>query len=194
MEQRIFHGHLSPDDLAECLLIHFHRGNLRVQQIGQGEKVAIQILTREKPNAGGETALGITFQTVEDGVAVHVGKQAWFGIAASLGYTALSTIKNPFNLLHRIDDIAQDIEYLQLQDEVWKVLEANAKALGTGYELSERLRRTMCEYCGVANPAGEPSCIACGAPLGKVQPSSCKNCGYIIMHNEKYCPNCKQLL
>ena len=88
----------------------------------------------------------------------------------------------------------QDIEYLQLQDEVLKVLQANAKALGSGYELSERLRRIMCEYCGVANPAGKPSCIACGAPLGRVQPSSCKNCGYIILHNEKYCPNCKNPL
>ncbi len=192
MEQKFFHGQFSAEELSECLLIHFNRGNLLVQKIKQDEGVAIQIKTRSNPTSGGNTALGIYFTDVEDGVAVQVGQQTWFGVAASLGYSAIATFLNPANLLHRLDDIAQDVEYLQLTDEVWKVLQANARALGSGFELSERLRRIKCEYCDVANPTGSPTCIACGAPMGNAQPTSCPHCGYIITSNETVCPNCKR--
>lgn len=194
MEQRIFHGDFSADDLAACLLVHFNRGNFIVHKIGSGESVVVQIKTRKNSPSGGQTALTISFQKVEDGVAAQTSQQAWVGVAASLGYSALAAIQNPFNLLNRIDDIAQDIESIQLTDEAWKVLAANAKVLGSGYELSNRLHRVMCEYCLTANPAGAPSCLACGAPLGNAQPSTCKNCGYVVLPSESICPNCKQPL
>ena len=191
MEQRIFHGTFTPEEFAECLLVHFNRGNLQVQKIGGGNSMAVQIKTRDLRTSGGETALGITFQSVEDGVMVQVGQQTWFGIVASLGISALAAFRNPLNLLHRLDDIAQDFEYVQLTDEIWKVLDSNAKALGSGYELSERLKRIMCDYCLTANHTGAPSCIACGAPLGHLQPFTCKNCGYVLFEFEKTCPNCR---
>ncbi len=156
--------------------------------------MAVQIATSRWHSSGGETALSVFFQKVEDGISVQTSQQSWFGIAASLGYTAITTMRNPFNLLGRLDDLAQDIEYLQLSDEVWKVLEANARAIGTGYELSDRLHRYVCEYCNVANPPGEPACIACGAPLGKMQLISCNYCGFILQHNEFICHNCKNIV
>ena len=192
MQQRIFHGDFSPEELADCLLIIFNRGNLITQKIYFDEKVAVQIQTKPKPTSGGKTALSIILSQVPDGIAVQVGKQTWLGLAASVGYSALSVINNPFNILHRLDDIAQDIEYLQLQDEIWKVLESNARLLGTGYDLSLRLQSISCAYCGTANTAGQPSCSACGAPLGAQQPKSCKFCGYIISQEVKTCPNCRK--
>ncbi len=192
MEQRVFHGQFKPDDLAQCLIVHFNRGNLEVQKVGTGDNLAVQIKTRDYHTSGGETALGVSFQAIEDGVMVQIGQQAWFGVAASLGLSALATLRNPLNLLHRLDDIAQDIEYVQLTDEVWRVIESNAKALGSGYELSERLKRVTCEYCLTANPTGAPNCIACGAPLGKMQPTTCKHCGYLLDPHDRICPNCKQ--
>jgi hypothetical protein len=192
MDQRIFHGDFTAQTLAGCLIAFFNRGNLRVQIIGENPTVLVQIASTAYSALGGQTALSVLLQNVEDGVAVQMGQQNWMGVAASLGYTALSTFLNPFNLLGRIDDLAQDIENLQLSDEVLKVLEDNARALGTGYELTNRLQRYTCEYCSVANPPGEPTCIACGAPLGNIQPTTCKNCGFILVKNEKVCPNCRQ--
>ncbi len=192
MEQRIFHGQFKPEDLAQTLLVHFNRGNLEVQKIGSGDNLAVQIKTRDYRTSGGETALGVSLLSVEDGVMVQVGQQTWFGIAASLGLSALAAFRNPLNLLHRLDDLAQDIEYVQLTDEVWRVLESNAKALGSGYELSDRIKRVTCEYCLTANPTGAPSCIACGAPMGNLQPFTCRSCGYLLTKNQKFCPNCKR--
>jgi hypothetical protein len=190
MDQRIFHGDFSAQTLAGCLISFFDRGNLKVQVIGEDPTVNVQIATKDFAASGGKTALSVLLQNVEDGVAVKIGQQTWLGIAASMGFTALLAMRNPFNLLTRIDDLAQDIENLQLTEEVWKTLEENAIILGTGFELSARLKRYICEYCNVANPPGEPSCIACGAPLGNIQPITCKNCGFILLRSESICPNC----
>ena len=100
----------------------------------------MQIATREKIFAGGPTALTVTMEKVSDGVSVQLSKQAWFGVAASLGVTALGALKNPWSLLNRIDDLAQDLESLQLQENVLQALEEYARQHGTGYQLSERLQ------------------------------------------------------
>ena len=190
MEPRIFHGNFAPADFARALLGEYNHGNRRAQQIGSNQEVVVQIASNEPVSAGGATALTITLRAVEDGVAIQIGKQSWMGIAASLGETAFWALRNPWNLLGRLDDIAQDIENLQLAEEVWRVIENTARSLGASYELSERLRRTVCVYCLTANPVGEPSCIACGAPLGLAQPHTCPNCGFVIKIGERNCPNC----
>ncbi len=192
MEQRIFHGKITPAELADNLIAHFNRGNLIVQKLENGKSVSVQIKTREGSTSGGDTALGIILQPVEDGILVQVGQQAWAGIFASLGSTALSALINPWSLFHRLDDIAQDYEYTQLNEEVWIVLESNAKALGSGYNLSVRQKRIRCDYCQITNPADEPSCIACGAPLRYHNERTCPYCGFILDNKDKFCPNCNR--
>jgi hypothetical protein len=191
MQQRIFHGKITPNDLASALMGEFNRGNLRAQQYGGGQRMVVQIRSHEMARSGGATALAVTLQSVEDGVAVEVGKQSWLGIAASLGQTALWFLLNRWSLLDRLDDVAQDVENLQVVGRVWEVIEATARSRGASFELSERLRRVMCEYCHAANPVGEPACVACGAPLGRSQPDTCPNCGFVLRKGERVCPNCK---
>jgi hypothetical protein len=194
MNQRIYHGNLQPIDLANTLVGYFNRGNWRVQRVGDSSKLIVQIASTERPMSGGQTALSVMLQRVEDGVSVEIGQQAWLGVAASLGASAISILSNPWSLLNRLDDIAQDIENLQLTEEVWRVLEGTARTMGASQELSERLRRVTCTYCGTANSVGEGRCIACGAPLGDAQPRTCKQCGFVVLHNEAACPNCGKRL
>ena len=72
----------------------------------------------------------VSIQSIEDGVTIQVGQQTWLGVAASLGVTAFQVLRNPFALIGRLDDLAQDIENLQLSDEVWKVIEDTARTFG----------------------------------------------------------------
>jgi len=194
MTPKTFHGKITPTDIASSLYAHFHRGNLRVQQIMDGNNIVVQIASRDQTQSGGKTGVSVSLQKVEDGVMVSLGKQAWMGIASSLGVTAFSVFRNPLNILGRIDDIAQDIENIQLSDAIWDVIEATAKNLGAGFELSERLRRYVCAYCDTPNPMGEPRCIACGAPLGTSQQQTCQFCGYVLSSNSNVCPNCNKQL
>lgn len=192
MERRIFHGKIRPNDIAQAVMAEFNRGNLRAQSIGKNDRIVVQVGTRPDAMSGGQTAMTVTIQPLEEGIMVELGQQAWLGVAASLGMSALAAIKNPFSLLGRLDDIAQDIENLQIRERVWAVIAQAARAAGASAELSENLRRTTCEYCHVANLVGAPSCEACGAPMGNAQPFTCRQCGYVLKAGIQVCPNCKK--
>lgn len=194
MDQKTYHGNIRPIDFARILAGHFNRGNLRVQLLGDQNRSIVQIATHQMARSGGQTALSIILQKMEDGVTIQIGKQNWVGIAASLGMSALAVIRNPFNLIGRLDDIAQDIEYLQLTEEVWRVIESTAQSARVSTEISERLRRIACDFCNTANPTGESNCVACGAPLGSVQPRTCRRCGFVVRKDDKICPNCRSVL
>lgn len=194
MDRRIFHGNIKSSDIARAIIAEFNRGNMIAQMVGQANKIAVQISTRMGAQSGGDTALTITIQDAEDGVMVEIGQQAWLGVAASLGQTAISALRNPFSLLGRLDDLAQDIENIQLSERVWQVIDQAIASAGASFQLSERLKRITCEYCLTANPVGEASCIACGAPLGDAQPTSCPHCGFAISQTEMVCPNCNKRL
>jgi hypothetical protein len=194
METKIFHGNLTPSEVGQKLVGTFNRGNYQAQMIGGRDQIVVQIATQRFTRSGGQTATTVTVQKLEDGVSVQIGKQAWMGVAASLGTTALAALRNPFSLLGRLDDLAQDIESLQLTELIWSTIQELARTKAASYELSERLRRMVCDYCNTANPVGEARCLACGAPLGDVQPRTCLNCGFVVRSTEKICPNCSHLL
>jgi len=190
MDRRIFHGNIKPNDIAHALMSEFNRGNMCAQVLGNKDKMAVQIATRTGAMSGGQTALTISIQTVEDGVMVEVGQQAWLGVAASLGHTAISALRNPLSLLGRLDDLAQDIESMQINDKTWRIIDRTAATLKASHALSEKLTRITCEYCEAANPLGEANCLACGAPLGGAHPTTCHSCGFAVTMEEVVCPNC----
>jgi len=191
---RVYHGNISAVDIARALKAEFHRGNFIVETFGKPEKIVLQITTKRNLRSGGQTALSVNLTDLEDGVIINIENQKWLGIAASMGLSAISTAINPLNLLTRIDDIAQDIESLSMTDDVWSVVETSVRLAGAGHQLSQKLRRVTCEYCGCAIQTGEPNCVACGAPLGNVQPVTCKACGFVGSSTDKYCSNCHQPL
>jgi len=192
MDKRIFHGNITSKDVAQALMAEFNQGNLQTQLLGAEGNLTVQIASSQWSRSGGRTALTVNIQPIEDGVMVQTGQQQWFGVAASLGQTAMAALMNPLNLLGRLDDIAQDVSNLQLTERVWQVINRVTSAAGAGMQLSERLSSVICEYCETANPVGESACIACGAPLGKAQPTTCRNCGFVLLQGERFCPNCGQ--
>jgi hypothetical protein len=192
MDRRVFHGNITPSDVAQALQAEFNHGNTQTQLLGESNNLTVQIASSQWARSGGKTALTVNLQQIEDGIMVQVGEQQWLGVAASLGHTAMAALMNPLNLLGRLDDIAQDVSNLQLNEKIWQIVAKVVKSSGASQQLSERLSRVTCEYCGAANPVGEPTCLACGAPLGKEQPKTCSTCGYVLVHDEKFCPNCGQ--
>lgn len=192
MDRRVFHGNITPTEVALALMAEFNQGNTQTQLLGESGNLTVQIASSQYSRSGGRTALSVNLQQIEDGVMVQVGEQQWLGVAASLGQTAISALLNPLNLLGSLDDIAQDVSSLQLNEKIWQIVANVVRATGASQELSERLSSVTCEFCGAANPVGASTCEACGAPLGKAQPKACPKCGYVLTHDEKFCPNCGQ--
>lgn len=190
MTERTYHGDVVPADMAQALMAAFNQGNLRCQQIGQGDRVMVQIATRDNARSGGKAALSVTIQKVEDGITVALGQHEWLGVAASLGQTALSTLMNPWNIIHRLDDIAQDLTSLTLQDRVWQAVESYAQAVRATKLISGRLATLTCPYCQTANKVAAPNCESCGAPLGQSQPIACPRCGNVMPAGSDRCSSC----
>ena len=193
MDRRVFHGKITPTDVAQALIADFNQGNTQTQLLGESGNLTVQIASSQYTRSGGRTAVSVNVQQIEDGVMVQVGEQQWLGVAASLGQTAISALLNPLNLLSRLDDIAQDVSSLQLSEKIWQIVASVTRNAGASLELSERLSSITCEYCGAANPIAQSTCLACGAPLGKAQPKTCHKCGYVLEHDERFCPNCGQI-
>jgi hypothetical protein len=194
MDRRVFHGNITPTDIARALMAVFHQGNTQTQILGESDNLTVQIASSQYSRSGGRTSVSINLQQMEDGVMVQVGEQQWLGVAASLGQTAISALLNPLNLLGRLDDIAQDVSSLQINEKIWQIIANVARTTGASQELSDRLSSVTCEFCGAANPVGGSTCVSCGAPLGTVQPKACPKCGYVLLHEEKFCPNCGQAI
>ena len=190
MKTKIYHGDITAENLARAICTRFDDHNIRARYSKSGDQYIVQITSRKNASSGGKTSLGLVIQQIEEGVAVKLGKQDWLGIAASLGLSALSFRLNPLNILGRLDDIAQDLENLSLDDRLLDVIDEVATTMGASQQLSERLRRLACEYCNTANPVGEPRCIACGAPLGDSQPRTCRRCGFVAAPEDIACTNC----
>ena len=93
MERRILHGNIKPNDIAHALMAEFNRGNLLAQTVGQANKLAVQIATRRGAQSGGQTALTVNVQNVEDGIMIEIGQQAWLGVARGIWVCAMEDNK-----------------------------------------------------------------------------------------------------
>lgn len=194
IDQRVFHGDISPGEIAEGLMAEFDQGGYQARMFGSGDNLVVQIATDDYRRSGGETAVSVHLNRIEDGVLVKMGEQSWLGIAASMGKSALMALVKPRFLFGRIDDIAQDIQSLQIVDRIWANIDRSAAAAGASRQISDRLRRLSCEYCQSANIVGAPHCVACGAPLGLSQPVSCLNCGFVSEAEVSICPSCGEAI
>ncbi len=116
METKTYHGKLTPGDIGRALVAEFDHGNLQANLIESPERVLVQIASRTFRSSGGQTSLTVTLEKIEDGVMVQVGDQQMLGVAADLGATALSALRNPINLIGRLNSLAEDINALQLSD------------------------------------------------------------------------------
>jgi uncharacterized Zn-finger protein len=190
MSDRTYHGDIAPADLAGALIAAFNQGNMRCQQVGQGDKVMVQIAMRDQARSGGQGALSVSMQRNADGVTVGIGQHEWLGVAASLGQTALVTLMNPWNLIGRLDDIAQDISSLTLEQQAWDAIEKYAQTAKATKMISARLQSLSCPYCNTANRVAAANCENCGAPLGEAQPVACPKCGNVMASKTKFCANC----
>ena len=189
MEQRTYHGDLKPDELANLLMAQFNQGNLAAQRYNQGDRVTVQVGTRD--NRGRiENALAVTINGTSDGVNVSVGEQQWLGAAADLAQAGLGALFNPLSLLGNLGEIVSDVSSFSLPQQIWQTVDKYSRSVGAGLGGDPAKMAVACSYCGAANKPGAPTCIGCGAPLGEAQPVYCPQCGQVAPHNAQFCKRC----
>jgi hypothetical protein len=136
VEQRIYHGNVSPEGLADFLVQRFDpQHNVQAQKLGQGDSLVVQIGHGDVPEEIKHAiTVGITRATdSEQGIMVTMGQQQWISpkmatYAAMIGLVGL--IITPWALFGLLWPVSELIGSRALPGEVWSAIETYALSQG----------------------------------------------------------------
>ncbi len=192
MEQRVYHGRISPEDVAQALLDEWDQGDTMAQAFGDEGRIIVQIGQRSAGWFSDEPrqALTLGIEPLADGVQVTMGQQQWYknGGIQFIGGGLIGLFPFFFafplgQLFGGEDDIDQ-----RLPARVWQSIERATGNSGAATGATRRLATIPCPSCGVANAQGAERCSACGASL--TTPSACSNCGHTNPPGANFCNRC----
>ncbi|MBU0495568.1 MAG: zinc ribbon domain-containing protein [Chloroflexi bacterium] len=194
MSERKYRGNVTPGDLAEALVNQFNRGDYRAAKSGRGTQAVVQISTNRRMRGEPDTAVSVTITPTPEGVHVSMGDPQWLDIAADLVQTGIGALLNPWSLVREVDDVARNVQDLNLPQEVWQAIDQYAKTVGSRPALLPEPTSVTCPYCRSGNAIGEGRCENCGAPLGDAQPVRCPSCQRLLAAGTSQCPQCGERL
>jgi len=89
MEQRMYHGNINPDALADYLVNMFNQGygDTVAQKVGQGNQALVQLGLLSHSGRRIRHSIGVSIYKTPDGVSVSTGQANWFddpGLGGSL--------------------------------------------------------------------------------------------------------------
>ena len=89
MEQRMYHGNINPDALADYLVNMFNQGygGTVAQKVGQGNQALVQLGLLSHSGRRIRHSIGVSIYKTPDGVSVSTGQANWFddpGLGGSL--------------------------------------------------------------------------------------------------------------
>jgi hypothetical protein len=136
MEQRIYHGAVAPEGLADYLVQHFDpQHDLQAQKLGGGDSLAVQIGRGDVPEElRNAVTVGITRTTdSEQGITVTMGQQQWITPkiathAAMIGLVGL--LITPWALFGLLWPMSELIGSQALPGDIWSAVETYALSQG----------------------------------------------------------------
>ena len=164
MTQYLIQHQATPKDFMEALKFEFDTPNFDVEiKPISPDHYESRIFTSRNNTSESQTSINITAILTENGLSITASDQEWGQIAASLGTTVVAAIINPINLLGRIDNLAVDVENMQLSERIDKFVHSFATTLAERSET--QANRSTCKYCRSRNDQTATHCASCGAPL-----------------------------
>lgn len=192
MDERVYHGSIRPEDLAQALLDEWDRDDTVAQAFGEQGQVIVQIGQRRAGLFSDEPrqALTVAIEPTSDGVHVMMGQQQWLkdGGVQFIGGGLIGFF--PFFFAFPLGQLfgGQDEIDGRLPGRIWQSIERYAAQAGAATGKTQRLPTVACPECGVTNPQGAEQCSACGTNLSAVP--TCPNCGYTNPTGANYCNRC----
>jgi ribosomal protein L40E len=191
VEQRAYHGSLSPRDLARALTVRFDAGETRAHWMaGEAGRAVVQVQSRQFERGDPTTAVTVQISPTPTGIVVSVSEQKVLSVAADMARRGVQAWFNPVRLLGDLDNIARNVRWLGLRSEVWTAVDEYCRTHGSARGAAGVLMHVACSYCGTPNDIGAQNCKACLAPLTEAQPIVCGRCGFLNEPQAQLCVNC----
>jgi hypothetical protein len=184
--QRMFHGGIHADALADQLAARFNDRQHRSLVERTGETALVQIGSQHG------TPVTIHIADTEGGVLVTMSRDRdWLDRIADSSELLERSASNPFSFLAALPDIIGEINQENIGPQIWDAINdicALTRALA-GEEDSPQNPK-VCEFCGTANEAENEQCKACGAALPVDLPRICPKCGRKHTSDALFCQAC----
>jgi ribosomal protein L40E len=191
VEQRLYHGDISADDIARVLVMRFDQKETRAEWMrAEGKRTVVQVQSRKIERGDPNIEVTVHITPTPTGVTVSVSEPHILGVAADLAKTGLKGWRNPLRLLDELDDVARNVRWLGLRKEIWKAVDEYSRNRGSGLGAAAAFQNVICDYCGTPNDLGAHTCQACNAPLAEAQPVVCARCGFLNAPEASLCVNC----
>ncbi len=210
MEQRIYHGNIDPDALADFLVQSFNQGytytgissqryTTMAQKVGQGDHLLVQIARARAWSGRIRSALGVSISRIPDGVSVSTGQSNWLDLAdPALAGMLIGAVFFPPLLIF---PIIRGINIYVFYHDVWNAIDSYCAQAGATPASTTTAHGVYCQHCGAINDEGVEQCHTCGAPLHPLPayqaPTAapgtatvtCPHCGATVSA-AKFCSNC----
>lgn len=145
MEQRVYHGSITPEGLANYLVQHYDpQENLQAQKVGEGNSLLVQIGHGDNP-AEMRHAVTVAIagsHSEEPGVTVTMGQRQWITEeeathAAFWGLLAL--LLTPWVLFALLWPLSEMISRSTLPADIWTTIDTYAASQGSAIGQVESL-------------------------------------------------------
>jgi hypothetical protein len=145
VEQRVYHGAITPNELAEFLIQKYDpQPDLQAQLIGQGDALAVQVGRGDVPEKlRHAVTVGITrSDESEQGVVVTLGQQQWITpqmatYAAMIGLVSL--LVTPWALFALLWPVSEMVGNTSIPADIWNNVETFALSRGATLVRTEQL-------------------------------------------------------
>jgi len=187
MTQRMFHGTLTAEAVADQLAARFserhYRANVRP---GNGTSL-VQIGSKHG------TPVTVHIADTAGGVLVTMSRDRdWLDKAGDMGeMIERAAAGNPLSILTMIPDLVGELQKENIAPQIWDTVNdicALSRALAG--EKNAPGNPIPCPYCQHANPPGSSACLACGGPLPVDLPRICPKCGRGHTSDALFCQAC----
>lgn len=177
MEQRIYHGKIVPDALADHLVavfnqharqgMYYNHHHTMAQRVGKGDQVMVQIMRSGSWGSDGGT-LGVSISRVPGGVSVSLGQSNWLDVDGSTlaGMVVGALFFPPLLLLPLLSGLVRST----FDQDVWDVVHNYCIWSGRSSESAPPPHFFRCPYCGAYNNPDVTNCLSCSGPFNYSQP------------------------
>ncbi len=136
MEQRVYHGEVSPAGLADFLVERYDpQPDLQAQTLGEGDSLLVQVGRGDLPEKiRHAVTVAITRAPGDEpGVVVTMGQQQWFsphmaGFAAAMGL--VSALVTPWALFALLWPVSDLIGSATLPGDIWNAIDLHMASRG----------------------------------------------------------------
>ena len=184
--QRMFHGGIRAEALADQLSARFNDRQHRTHVQSEGDTALVQIGSKHG------TPVTVHIADTTGGVLITMSRDRdWLDRVADSSDMVERAASSPLSLLTMIPDIIGEAKQENVTPQIWNAInDICALTSALSGEQNAPSNPKVCTFCGTANDPDLELCQACGAVLPTNLPRVCPKCGRGHTAEALFCQAC----